>query len=49
MKFKFKKNLLSGLKGSDLARAIRILEKRDRKKIVLVVILQIFMGFLDLV
>jgi ABC-type multidrug transport system fused ATPase/permease subunit len=49
MKFKFKKNLPSGLKGSDLARAIRILEKRDRKKIVVVVILQIFMGFLDLV
>ncbi|CAM8620174.1 MdlB ABC-type multidrug transport system, ATPase and permease components [Candidatus Planktophila versatilis] len=49
MKFKFNMNLLPGLKSSDLARAISILEKKDRKKIVLVVFLQIFMGFLDLV
>lgn len=49
MKFKFNTNIAKKLKSSDFAHAIRILEDRDRKKIFLVVFIQIFMGLLDLV
>lgn len=48
MMFELKSRLKQIRKDSDFMRAINILEKRDKKKILLVVALQIFMGFLDL-
>jgi ABC-type multidrug transport system fused ATPase/permease subunit len=42
------RNLLRDLKNSNIARAARLLPKRDRAKIVAVVILQVFLGLLDL-
>ena len=41
-------NLKDRLKSSTLARAIKILPSRDRKKIVAVALLQVSLGFLDL-
>ena len=40
--------LMRKFKSSTLARAIKILPKRDRKKILAVAILQVSLGFLDL-
>lgn len=43
-----KRNLLEGIKHSNIARAARLLPKRDRTKIVAVVFLQVLLGLLDL-
>lgn len=43
-----KRNLLGDIRNSNIARAARLLPKRDRTKIVAVVFLQVFLGLLDL-